>query len=125
MPCSWTWPCFWLRLVSFYIIVPLLLPRLLPLLLLLPQWHCVESGGWPFQRLADQLCCDVLSSVWTVRHGAAAGLRELLREQAGAAAVEAPLADASSGWASPSGEGESRGGGGCCGLRGGEGGCCV
>jgi hypothetical protein len=34
-----------------------------------------------------------------VRHGAAAGLRELLREQAAAAAVEAPLEDFNSGWA--------------------------
>jgi hypothetical protein len=69
------------------------------LLLLLLQWHCIESGGWPFQRLADQLCCDVLSPVWTVRHGAAAGLRELLREQAAAAAVEVPLDSINSGWA--------------------------
>lgn len=69
------------------------------LLRLLLQWHCVESGGWPFQRLADQLCCDVLSPVWTVRHGATAGLRELLREQAAAAAVEVPLEDINSGWA--------------------------
>lgn len=65
------------------------------------QWHCIEAGAWPFQRLADQLCCDVLSPVWTVRHGAAAGLRELLREQAAAAGVEAPLADPNTGWACP------------------------
>lgn len=65
----------------------------------LEEWHCAESGGWPFQRLADQLCCDVLSPVWTVRHGAAAGLRELLREQAAAAAVEVALEDINSGWA--------------------------
>lgn len=70
------------------------------------QWHCVESGGWPFQRLADQLCCDVLSPVWTVRHGAAAGLRELLREQAAAAAVEAPLEDINTGWACSGNAGE-------------------
>lgn len=70
------------------------------------QWHCVESGGWPFQRVADQLCCDVLSPVWTVRHGAAAGLRELLREQAAAAAVEVPLEDINSGWASAGNSGK-------------------
>lgn len=82
--------CWWLSLVVCLEGV---------LLRLLLQWHCVESGGWPFQRLADQLCCDVLSPVWTVRHGAAAGLRELLREQAAAAAVEVPLEDVNSGWA--------------------------
>lgn len=82
--------CWWLSLV--------VCPEGVLLCLLL-QWHCVESGGWPFQRLADQLCCDVLSPVWTVRHGAAAGLRELLREQAAAAAVEVPLEDINSGWA--------------------------
>jgi hypothetical protein len=71
------------------------------------QWHCTESGGWPFQRLADQLCCDVLSPIWTVRHGAAAGLRELLGAQAAAAAVEAPLADVNTGWACAGNSGES------------------
>ncbi|KAF6253887.1 SNF2 family N-terminal domain-containing protein [Scenedesmus sp. NREL 46B-D3] len=54
------------------------------------EWHNIEAGSWPFQRVADQLCCDILSPAWPVRHGAAAGLRELLREQAAAAAVEAP-----------------------------------
>jgi hypothetical protein len=72
---------------------------------LLPQWAYVQAGGWPFQRLADQLCCDVLSPMWAVRHGAAAGLREVLREQAAAAAVEAPVADVSSGWVAGPGGG--------------------
>ncbi|WIA33345.1 hypothetical protein OEZ86_006482 [Tetradesmus obliquus] len=69
------------------------------------EWHNIETGAWPFQRVADQLCVDILNPAWSVRHGAAAGLRELLREQAAAAAVEAPLADATSGWASPGGAG--------------------
>lgn len=69
------------------------------------EWHNIETGSWPFQRVADQLCVDILNPAWSVRHGAAAGLRELLREQAAAAAVEAPLADATSGWASPGGAG--------------------
>lgn len=50
-----------------------------------------------------------------MRHGAAVALRELLRSQAEAAAVEAPVADISSGWCEPGGEGElgfRRGGGG-------------
>eukprot|EP00878_Enallax_costatus_P025679 GHUV01027498.1.p1 GENE.GHUV01027498.1~~GHUV01027498.1.p1 ORF type:complete len:859 (+),score=296.21 GHUV01027498.1:363-2939(+) len=72
------------------------------------EWQAIECGSWPFQRLADQLCNDILSPVWIVRHGAAAGLRELLREQAAAAAVEAPLLDSTSGWASPGGVGLRR-----------------
>jgi hypothetical protein len=70
------------------------------------QWYCIEAGSWPFQRVADQLCCDILDPAWRVRHGAAAGLRELLREQASAAGVEAPLADSSSGWGFAGGTGE-------------------
>lgn len=69
------------------------------------QWQAIECGTWPFQRLADHLCNDILNPVWIVRHGAAAGLRELLREQAAAAAVEAPMLDNTSGWASPGGAG--------------------
>lgn len=84
------------------------------------QWQAIECGGWPFHRLADQLCNDILSPVWVVRHGAAAGLRELLREHAAAAAVEAPLLDNTSGWASPGGAGGSPGGDPASGAT-----CCV
>lgn len=52
---------------------------------------------WPFQRLCDQLCMDVLHPQWEVRHGAAAALREVLTAQAGAAGVHAPLSDDPSG----------------------------
>jgi hypothetical protein len=69
------------------------------------QWAAIEAGGWPFQSLTDQLCCDVLSPVWTVRHGAAAGLRDVLSQQAAAAGVDAPLAGDASGWAAPGGAG--------------------
>ena len=69
----------------------------------------LEGGAWPFQRLCDQLCVDVLDPRWEVRHGASVALREVLRGQAAAAGVVAPLADQTSGWCSPGGSG---GGGG-------------
>ncbi|PNH08544.1 TATA-binding protein-associated factor [Tetrabaena socialis] len=66
----------------------------------------VAEGGWPFQRLGDQLVVDSLDPVWEVRHGAALALRELLRAHAGAAAVEAPLGAVPSGWAVAGGTGK-------------------
>ncbi|KAG2490891.1 hypothetical protein HYH03_010808 [Edaphochlamys debaryana] len=66
----------------------------------------VSEGGWPFQRLADQLVVDSLDPVWEVRHGAALALRELLRAQAAAAGVEAPLDSVPTGWASAGGSGK-------------------
>lgn len=54
-------------------------------------------GQWPFQRLADDLCADLLDPAWGRRHGAAVGLREILRSHAGAACVTAALAEAPSG----------------------------
>lgn len=53
----------------------------------------IANGGWPFQRVADQLVAHLLDANWRVRHGAAVGLRQILREQAGCAAVEVPIAD--------------------------------
>ncbi len=72
------------------------------------QWRQVEAGAWPFQHVADQLCCDILDACWEVRHGAAVALRELMRSQAASAGVVAPVADAVSGWCEPGGEGEWR-----------------
>lgn len=48
---------------------------------------------WPFQRIADELCSDIVDPTWHVRHGAAVGLRSIMRTHAGAAAVVAPSAD--------------------------------
>lgn len=70
------------------------------------EWSAVLAGAWPFQSLCDQLCVDVLDPNWEVRHGAAVALRELLRVQAGAAGVEAPMADEVSGWVMAGGSGE-------------------
>ena len=55
------------------------------------------NGGWPFQRVADQLVANLLDANWQVRHGAAVGLRQLLRTQASSAAVQVPIADALTG----------------------------
>jgi len=73
------------------------------------QWHAIEGGCWPFQHLADHLVGQIIDPRWEVRHGAAVALREVLRYQAACAAVEAPLADLSSGWAEAGGEGEPDG----------------
>jgi len=31
------------------------------------EWACAVGGAWPFQTLCDQLCVDMLDSVWEVR----------------------------------------------------------
>jgi TATA-binding protein-associated factor len=36
---------------------------------------------WPFEGLCEQLCMDLFSPVWEVRHGAGIGLREILKTQ--------------------------------------------
>ena len=61
----------------------------------------IARGAWAFQQLADDLCYDALDPAWHVRHGAALALREVLRSQAAAAGIEAPIAS------EPSGEGGS------------------
>lgn len=71
------------------------------------EWAFIAGGGWPFQNLCGQLCVDLLDPAWEVRHGAASALREVLRCQAGGAAVTVPLGDDVSGWCDPqAGEGE-------------------
>lgn len=73
------------------------------------RWQAVLSGCWPFQNLCDQLCMDLLHPRWQIRHGAALGLREILRTHAPAAAVAAPVrGDASLGWSTAAGSGPLR-----------------
>ncbi|GAX73980.1 hypothetical protein CEUSTIGMA_g1430.t1 [Chlamydomonas eustigma] len=73
------------------------------------EWQSVlEQGVWPFQRLCDQLCVDVLDVRWEVRHGAAVALREVLRSHAGAAGVQAEPQDHTSGWCTAGGTGKRR-----------------
>lgn len=61
------------------------------------QAAAITAGKWAFQQLADDLCYEALDPTWHVRHGAVLALRELLRSQAGAAGVDAPLAAEPSG----------------------------
>ncbi|CAD7702492.1 unnamed protein product [Ostreobium quekettii] len=61
---------------------------------------------WPFKKLCDQFCADVLDPSWEVRHGAALGLREVLRSHAGSAAVDIPLVQGSTSCAVPGKAGE-------------------
>lgn len=64
------------------------------------DWEAAEAGQWPFLRLADDLCADLLDAAWGRRHGAAIGLREILRSHAAAACVSAaPLVTPSGSWA--------------------------
>lgn len=67
-------------------------------------WQDITSGAWPFAAVCEQLCVDVLSPVWEVRHGAAVALREILRSQAASAGVIAPLQAEPSGVPSESGK---------------------
>jgi hypothetical protein len=61
------------------------------------DWEAVAAGQWPFLRLADELCADLLDPAWGRRHGAAVGLREILRSHAAAACVTAAPAAVPSG----------------------------
>ncbi|KAI9711455.1 MAG: TATA-binding protein-associated factor mot1 [Chrysothrix sp. TS-e1954] len=47
-----------------------------------------EGVEWPFDRLCEYLMVDMFDHNWEVRHGAAMGLRELLRVHAGGAGRE-------------------------------------
>ncbi len=69
------------------------------------EWGETLSGAWALQYAADQMIVDLLDTAWEVRHGAAMGLRELLRLGAGAMGVQAPVADETSGWIMPGGAG--------------------
>jgi TATA-binding protein-associated factor len=69
------------------------------------QWQEALDGRWPFQRICDHLCLDLLHAKWEVRHGAALGLREILRTHASAAGVIAPVAADPGGYSLPSGAG--------------------
>jgi TATA-binding protein-associated factor len=75
------------------------------------QWAAIEGGGWPFQRLCDQLLVDILDPCWEVRHGATAALREVLRHQAAAAGVEGLPVDPGASWDAASNTTSSSSGG--------------
>uniref|UniRef100_A0A8C4Q9L8 Mot1 central domain-containing protein n=1 Tax=Eptatretus burgeri TaxID=7764 RepID=A0A8C4Q9L8_EPTBU len=38
-----------------------------------------ESNAWPFESFCEELCNDLFSPSWEIRHGAGTGLREILK----------------------------------------------
>ncbi|XP_031555940.1 TATA-binding protein-associated factor 172-like [Actinia tenebrosa] len=38
-----------------------------------------ESGEWPFEAFSEELCQELFHQSWEVRHGAATGLREIIK----------------------------------------------
>lgn len=68
-------------------------------------WDETVGGRWPFQHLGDRLCIDLLDSSWERRHGAALGLREILRSHAACAGVNAHIKDNPTGWLASEGSG--------------------
>lgn len=54
-------------------------------------WQAILTGRWPFQQLCSQCCIEVLAQAWETRHGAAVGLREVLRSHAFGAGVHATV----------------------------------
>ncbi|RDA92948.1 hypothetical protein CP533_5552 [Ophiocordyceps camponoti-saundersi (nom. inval.)] len=44
-----------------------------------------DGGEWPYERLCDFLKVDLFDSAWEARHGAAMGLREIIRAHGGGA----------------------------------------
>eukprot|EP00727_Mastigamoeba_balamuthi_P011730 m51a1_g718 putative tata-binding protein-associated factor 172 (1668) ;mRNA; r:443039-448869 len=51
------------------------------------------SGRWPFEALCDSLCTELLNPAWEARHGAALGLREVLRFHASGAGMQNGMTD--------------------------------
>ncbi|EKD20799.1 uncharacterized protein L3040_000906 [Drepanopeziza brunnea f. sp. 'multigermtubi'] len=45
----------------------------------------VDGGEWPFERLCEFLMVDLFDPHWETRHGAAMGLREIIRAHGGGA----------------------------------------
>ncbi|OWA51690.1 TATA-binding protein-associated factor 172 [Hypsibius exemplaris] len=42
-----------------------------------------QTKEWPFTRLLEELCGDLFHSDWRIRHGAATGIREIVRTHGG------------------------------------------
>ncbi|KAK5990175.1 TATA-binding protein-associated factor mot1 [Cladobotryum mycophilum] len=58
---------------------------ILPIKSELEAEESVEGVEWPYERLCDFLKIDLFDASWETRHGAAMGLREVLRVQGGGA----------------------------------------
>jgi len=69
------------------------------------MWDDTVKGAWPFGRLADKLCIDLLHPAWETRHGAALGLRAILGSQAASAGIQVAIEDVPTGWLASEGSG--------------------
>ena len=69
------------------------------------MWSDTVAGKWPFQTVANRFCVNLLNPEWEIRHGAALGLREIIRHQAKSAGVVAPIQDVPTGWLAAEGKG--------------------
>eukprot|EP00889_Picochlorum_renovo_P000495 jgi/Picre1/27525/NNA_000492.t1 len=69
------------------------------------MWNDTVSGGWPFGRISDKLCIDLLHPSWERRHGAALGLRSILQHHLNSAGIYASIDDRPSGWLASGGSG--------------------
>ncbi|KAL9933818.1 hypothetical protein V8E36_007476 [Tilletia maclaganii] len=52
-----------------------------------------DPRGWPFEPIVALLAADLFNPAWEVRHGAALGLRELMRSQGSGAGLFSAIAD--------------------------------
>ncbi len=69
------------------------------------MWEDTVKGSWPWGRLADKLCVDLLHPAWETRHGAALGLRAILGSQAESAGINVSIEDVPTGWLAAEGRG--------------------
>lgn len=69
------------------------------------MWNDTVSGGWPFGRISDKLCIDLLHPSWERRHGAALGLRSILQHHLHSAGIYASIEDRPTGWLAAGGSG--------------------
>ena len=71
----------------------------------LDMWADATAGAWPFERISDKLCIDLLHPSWETRHGAALGLRSILQHHSSSAGVFAAIEDTPTGWLAAEGNG--------------------
>lgn len=69
------------------------------------MWNDTVSGSWPFGRISDKLCIDLLHPSWERRHGAALGLRSILQHHLHSAGIYAAIDERPSGWLAAGGNG--------------------
>ncbi|GAA96606.1 uncharacterized protein L969DRAFT_484966 [Mixia osmundae IAM 14324] len=60
----------------------------------MPDLSDVSADTWPFHAIAESLADDLTDPIWTIRHGAALGLTEILRSQGASGGMSLALSDA-------------------------------